>query len=197
MYDYTTRKKPAPFQICNYGVELESIKYAVLTKNGLEDSKVPPLTILSDDSESYLAITEAIKHDELKEYYLAIQITDMVSAGCVESDKDSLYVVEILGVSPLSRTKADLDRALVFAGPGRDAPESTNVLMQCECLIQYGSAAHLWQATGDDRAQLINEASKRLDKIKGLCGFYFDQTQNKMGESGWDWIRSRELADQE
>ena len=181
--------------ICNYGVHLENIKFGVLTPAGVKEADALPLTMLYDDAGKRM-ITAAIKHEELGEFYLIIETTDMEDAGAVESDKDALFVVEIKAVSPMACAGDTLKQAASCCGNGMDEEFLANPLWQAECLSTYGKAAHLWQAAGDDEDQLIAEAKKRLPKILALFGFYMDQQQNRMGDTGWDWIMSHERRKQ-
>lgn len=190
-YDVFKRTTPLPMTICNYGVDLERIQFSVLSPNGVTEADPIPVTMLYDD-EGKRMITAAIKHDELGEFYLIIETTDMDAAGAVETDKDTMFVVEVKAVSPLSCAGNTLKQAANSYGNGMDEEFLENPLYQAECLSGYGKAAHLWQAGGDDEDQLIAEAKKRLPKIISLFGFYMDQPQNRMGDSGWDWIMSDE-----
>ncbi len=189
MYDALSRKVPVGFSIHNYGATLESIKFSVLTPQGAKDADEMPMHMLYDD-DGCLMISDAIKHPELQEFYLVIEVTDMDSAGAVESDRDPLFCVEILAVSPKSVTEDDLNSALDSSGPGKDDPSAADSFTQAESLVRYGKAAHLWQASSDDKDQLIAEAKKRLAKVQGMLGFYLDQPQNRMGDTGWSWIAS-------
>lgn len=188
-YDVLSRKTPVQMQICNYGVHLEGIKFGVLSPSGVKDADPVPMTMLYDDVGKRM-ITAAFKHEELGEFYLIIETTDMDDAGAVESDKDSLFVVEVKAVSPTACAGSTLEQAAKSYGNSMDEEFLANPLYQAECLSTYGKAAHLWQAAGDDEDQLIAEAKKRLPKILSLFGFYLDQQQNRMGETGWDWIMS-------
>jgi len=190
-YDALSRKTPVQMHICNYGVHLERIQFGVLTPAGVKDADAVPMRMLYEDAGKRM-ITDAIKHEELGEFYLIIETTDMDDAGAVESDTDSLFVVDIKAVSPTACAGSCLESAARSSGCEKDEEFLKNPIWQAECLSTYGKAAHLWQAAGDDEEQLIEEAKKRLPKIISMFGFYVDQSQNRMGESGWDWIMSPE-----
>jgi len=188
-YDVATRTKPVPFRMCNYGLQFEHTTTGVLLESGkIEPHPEPELTDLGYDTAVFL-ITKPIPHPDLIEYYLAIEVTDMDDHGCVETDKDPIFVVEILAISPKSCSVDTLESA---CGELKNDPEfkiDENGIDVAYNLAQYGKAAHCWQACGDNLEELIAEAKKRLGKIQSMIGFYLDQRQNAMGDSGWSWVR--------
>lgn len=60
---------------------------------------------------------------------------------------------------------------------------------QCLTLMEYGSSACLWQKLGNNQKVLLTEARKELQNIQMLFGFYMDRTINRLGATGWDFIR--------
>jgi hypothetical protein len=187
-YDVAKRKKPVPFRICNYGLKLEEIRFGILSKSGL-DMNPPPMEMhsLGFNSNVFL-ISNPIKHPDLQEYYLAIEVIDMDEAGCVESKSDPIFVLEILAISPKSCKPSTLEHASEMLKADSKFKIDENGMEVAYDLAQYGKAAHLWQACGDNLEELIAEAKKRLQKIESLIGFYLDQPQNRMGDSGWSWV---------
>lgn len=187
-YDVASRTTPVPFRICNYGASLESITYGVLSGDG----KISDPEISMDDlgsSDEVFLISKPIFHEELGEYYLAIRLEDMDEYGCVETDKDAIYVVEILAISPRSCSVETLESA--SSDHFKDPDWDHNGPWAAYDLAHYGKAAHVWQACGDDAEELMREARKRIGKIQNLIGFFLDQMQNAMGDSGWSWIRDQ------
>jgi hypothetical protein len=197
-YDIDKRGTPVPFSIHNYGTQLEGIRYGILTPEGpISDEDIflraeKELTRLMD----HLWVTPPIPHEELKKYYLVINMTDMDDYGAIETDRDPHYIVDIEVVCPYAVTKKTLKSAMDSCGP-EDPKLRRDVLCKVQALVEYGRAAHVWQASGDDHDELFREAVKRLTKIRGLLGFYMDQPQNRIGESGWSWACDEEVLNKE
>lgn len=53
----------------------------------------------------------------------------------------------------------------------------------------YGISANLWQEAGNGKAKLITAAKEQCQIIPSLFGFYMDRYQNRMGATGWDFIK--------
>jgi hypothetical protein len=185
-YDVATRTTPVPFRICNYGAGLEGIKYGVLSETGKISDPIIEMDDFGSPDEVFL-ISKPIFHEELGEYYLAIRLEDMEEYGCVEDDNDAIYVVEILAISPRSCSVETLERAC--SDHIKDPDYDHNGPWSAYDLAHWGKCAHVWQACGDDKEELMREARKRIGKIQSLIGFFLDQVQNRCGDSGWSWIR--------
>jgi hypothetical protein len=84
-----------------------------------------------------------------------------------------------------------VERALASCGPDGEPDDMTT----CAALVDYGHAANVWQAAGDDVVQLLQEAKARLRKVRALLSDYLDQSQNRAGETGWQWIGSQATHD--
>jgi len=58
-------------------------------------------------------------------------------------------------------------------------------------LQSYGTAVPVWSKEVDDDKldQAIQEARDQALGVDGMFGFYLDRPVNRMGETGWDWLR--------
>lgn len=187
-YDIETRKTPVKFRLCNYGIELERIRYGELNAYGKITNPETPLDDCGSPDEIFL-ITKEISHPDLIGYYLAITVTDMDEHGCIETDDDARYVIEIVAVSPRSCSVGTLESACEALKNDKDMEIDVDGPWMAYDLVHYGKCAHCWQACGDDLEELMQEAKSRIGKIESLIGFYLDQRQNAMGDSGWSWIK--------
>jgi hypothetical protein len=56
-------------------------------------------------------------------------------------------------------------------------------------LAQHGIAATLWQKGGNDEEELTKLAHEEIKNADFLFGFYMDRPCNKVGATGWDFIK--------
>ena len=130
------------------------------------------------------------------QFLVTMQYTDYYDA---EWAKQGKYHISIDAVAPeavgdkeiasacesMSTTREDFDRIRF----GNDA-----ILFQSVLLSEYGIKATLWQQQGNNQTVLLKAARKELAVIRTLFGFYMDKPQNRIGSTGWDFIKGDALA---
>jgi hypothetical protein len=96
--------------------------------------------------------------------------------------RNGKYEVEILAVSP-EAAKENLEKAVESCGY-----ESKFKYSDYLALIEYGTTATLFGKQGNNLNLLLKEANKELQLIHMLFGFYMDKAENRIGNTGWDFI---------
>jgi hypothetical protein len=96
------------------------------------------------------------------------------------------YIVSLSAVSPEAAGEENVKKAL------RDFDVSFEEAcdeMKVEALHQYGISSPLKDYYGFNAFKLMKEARKEFQVITMLFGFYMDGYKNRMGHTGWDWIK--------
>ena len=118
------------------------------------------------------------------DYWLVIELVNMEEAtGDTSGGK---YMVTLSAVSP-EQAKDHLEHAFETYGQ-KYSPKASNE-EKVEVLHGYGVSASLWNDMGDDADDLIEKAKKEAEKSETLFGFYMDKPENRIGDTGWDFIR--------
>lgn len=106
------------------------------------------------------------------------------------------YHVSIAAVGPDWISDKELQRAVDSSGNGETLEQFRKLphKAQCQVLLQYGTAATLWQKSGNNKGELLKEVRKELRSISVLFGFYMDKPLNMIGSTGWDFISGDILA---
>jgi len=95
------------------------------------------------------------------------------------------YQIEIIAVSPEAAGEENLKRARECCG----IDESDHYKhIDYEVLIDYGVYATLWVETGNNLRVLLKKANAQVPLIHGLFGFFMDRQENRIGNTGWDFI---------
>ena len=119
------------------------------------------------------------------DYYLIIEV---INWNEYESEPEFTYNVSLLAVSP-SEAKDILPSAAESWGMTVSEIESVRDYALVDCLSSYGAQAHLWDKSGNNLKTLLREAHREADLSTMLFGFYMDRYQNRIGATGWDFIR--------
>ncbi len=126
------------------------------------------------------------------DYWLVLEVINWIEAvGEREAkDTDSKYHVSLSAVSP-SEAKDKLENAFKCCGLDGDKNVELrkNIMVQVECLSDYGVSAPLWRQDGNNLKKLLREAHKQAICANGLFGFYMDSPKNRIGSTGWDFIK--------
>lgn len=98
------------------------------------------------------------------------------------------YCLRVVAVAP-SQVPAD-HLARAFQSIGHDEiPKDVTDEMKIDALMESGIYAPLKDFDGDNYKRLFRNAHKELPVIEGLFGFYMDKPKNRIGATGWDFIR--------
>lgn len=118
------------------------------------------------------------------DYWLVIELLNWHDA-VGEREAPAKYNVEVSAVSPEAAGEENLKRAKECCGVEDDC----NTLTLVEALHSYGVKAVLHSESGDNAHKLLKKAREEA-KVQGdfLFGFAMDRTQNRIGDSGWDFI---------
>lgn len=115
-------------------------------------------------------------------YRLVIQLINMHEATGDENQPQ--YHVGVYAVSPEAAGQDNVDRA--FDGLPEEFRDKE--LFQVEALHSYGIQATLWRASGDNWDKLMRAARRQCLFINSFFGFYMDVPENRIGNTGWDFI---------
>lgn len=121
------------------------------------------------------------------DYWLVLEFTNMDEACGRDNEGKPKYVVSLSAVSPQEAGPDNLKKAFDCCGMPEEA--KNDPLAQVEALHSYGIAAHLWQSEGKNAHKLLREAKRQAIPVSGLFGFYMDAPENKIGSTGWEFIR--------
>lgn len=102
--------------------------------------------------------------------------------------KQGKYHFSINAVSPKA-AKKKIDSACQSMSMSREDFDKYPIEVQAEILLDYGTAATLWQRQGNNMGKLLKAAKEELGVIWIMFGFYMDKPLNAIGSTGWDWIR--------
>jgi len=124
------------------------------------------------------------------DYWLVIKFTNLEEA--MGSDAPAKYNVEIQAVAPSQLTKEQIKRA-IEQDVGDDPEQEKKLLNNKEALVgslaDYGLSATLYSAQGDNADELMKDAKTQITGITGMFGFYMDKQANRLGNTGWDFIK--------
>ena len=125
------------------------------------------------------------------DYYLIVNFINMEDATG-EEDLENKYVVEIQSVAPSEVSKEDMKSALSSMGID-DKDEIKKVMKNKKqlagLLAEYGLNATVYSAEGNNANELMKEAKNQIPVITGMFGFYMDRPMNRLGNTGWDFIK--------
>lgn len=96
------------------------------------------------------------------------------------------HLVDLSVVSPSEAGKKNLEAAA--ESQGRETKGLSDE-EKAEMLADYGVAATMWHDTGNNLRNLLKKAKEEAQKVEGLFGFYMDRQLNRMGNTGWDFIK--------
>ena len=125
------------------------------------------------------------------DYYLIVEITDMIEEAGSEFSDGREYMAEVSAVSPQEAGEEEVRRALECAGYDTEDKNADVISeeMKSEVLHNYGCKATLWYEYGSDEEQLLIAASEQVRVIPIMFGFLMDKPQNAIGSTGWDFLR--------
>lgn len=118
------------------------------------------------------------------DYWLVLEVINMHEATGEENQPK--YNVSLHAVSPDQAGQENLDKALESCGcPDVELTD----LIKVETLDSYGVHAVLWHENGNNLNKLLKAAREQAQCINGLFGFYMDRPENKIGSTGWEFIK--------
>lgn len=150
--------------------------------------------IQDNDSQKILASKEINHGDWPFRFMIRIQYTD---EWCGEKEAKAIgkYIVGLHVVSPTAAKQTDsFDSALKSYGWTAEQCKSFGPMAAYEMLLEYGTAAHLWESSGNNLKTLMKECRKQLQQSNFLFGFAMDRAENAIGTTGWDAIKGDILA---
>ena len=127
--------------------------------------------------------------DTEKQYYIdqwneSEDIDDKEACECIAET----FHVELLAVNPgmqsdetIKEIENEFDGGLCWS------ELSTNG--KINVLVERGTHATLWQQSGIDETELINQAKEQYQQTLTVGGFQLDQPQNAIGSTGWDFMK--------
>jgi len=134
---------------------------------------------------------EAIATHATKSRYtrLAIRL-QYTTKHCTEwAESVGKYHVELIAVTPgiiPMKTRQNIADSIDLA---IDEYEKLGILAQSQLAIEYGCSACLWQGSGHNLDDLLQQAEQERKQNHLLIGFKLDGPQNAIGTNGWDFMR--------
>jgi hypothetical protein len=129
------------------------------------------------------------------DYWIVIEINNVEELG---RESDCTHIVFVSSVSPEAAGKKNIEMALGCCGIDleKHLDEDRNVILDqisdemiVEALHTYGISALLWSDEGNDPDELLQAAKEQATAASSLFGFYMDGPKNRLGHTGWDFIR--------
>lgn len=165
---------------------INGIQYGILHADG---TVTDPNFLKWKQIGEYKFISQKLNNGDW-DYYLFIDTIDME-----EAYGELGFLAEIAAVSIEAAGKANVSKAIESCGSCYD-PTNTNKEYEegviAEYLFDYGVRANLWNKhdkNAKEPSKLIEMAKKESEAIHGLFGFYMDKAQNRIGATGWDFIK--------
>ena len=121
------------------------------------------------------------------DYWLVIETIDFIEATGTLADGNK-YGIAIHAVSPQAAGEEKVQASFDCCGV-EDNDIKQKDLVQVECLQTYGVSAQIWNDAGNNLGKLISKAKKEAQIIPNLFGFYLDRVLNRIGSTGWDFIK--------
>lgn len=127
------------------------------------------------------------------DYWLVIEFINMDEACGRDNAGQPAYHVDISAVSPAAAGEAGLEAAARSCGVELSELKH-NPVVQVEMLHSYGCKAHLWSKKGRNAHKLLREAKREAQLCEMTFGFRMDGPQNKVGSTGWEFIKGDVMA---
>lgn len=118
-------------------------------------------------------------------YWLVLELVNMWDA--TGDEKQDKYVVELSAVSPEQAGESGLKQAFDSCGVPDESKQ--DALCQVEALHSYGIKANLVSRSGGNAHKLLREVKREAMAVEGLFGFYMDRPENRIGSTGWEFIK--------
>jgi hypothetical protein len=119
-------------------------------------------------------------------YYLVLTLTDWKEATGDNSVKK--WWVTIEAISPTAAGTKQVKKAL--DSMGWDMNKKPDTELKVLALAEYGIQATLFSKGGNNKKVLLAEAKKEASLIESFTfGFSMDKPENRIGNTGWDFIR--------
>ena len=119
------------------------------------------------------------------DYWLVIEVLYMNE---YVPNPEFKYMVTLQAVSPDEAGPEQLKEALSSAGLNENSIELTD-WVKVGLLSESGCYAQLWNDGGDNLRDLLREARKQADLSDMFFGFMMDKPINRIGSTGWDFIK--------
>lgn len=144
-------------------------------------------TVLRNDDYEYTLIGEKQNNGEF-DWYPLIRLEYTEQWG---DEPEAPYHCSLLVASPAQAKETGAwKKACESSGLSSDERNWASEAGQCEILLQYGTAAPMWQSYGKNKRTLLRLARQQNTILCGFCfGMWMDKPVNRMGTTGWQWIR--------
>jgi len=149
--------------------------------------KALPFTLVDDCDGCKLLVSERYETGELAYYFV---IKSMLGTDIGSAEEWPTHVLELLIVSPTYLHKKELMQVWESCGYGDpyDCPVRTDVDLVA-MIVGYGHAARIAEVGGGNFTQLYKRLAKEASVCQSMFGFYLDRAANRVGNSGWDFMR--------
>jgi len=149
------------------------------------------LTVLYDDIGTKW-ISQKFNNGDF-DYWLVLRIEDLYE--CMgESEAPAHYSAEILVVSPDEAGTEKVQSALRCIGLEDVDLDKFTPEHKVDALVTYGVHAPVWGKTGNNRRKLVREMRNQAEGVTSLFGFYMDTPVNRIGSTGWDFVKGNVIA---
>ena len=135
------------------------------------------------------------------DYWFVMEVINYRDSGCCDYEHDgdgSTYGVMLTVVAPSQVSEEKRQHALASWGlSDKDWAvilERNGDLAWVEVLSDYGIQALVWQDNGNNLSKLMAEARRQARENEFFFGFAMDKAQNRIGSTGWDFLKGELLA---
>lgn len=143
-------------------------------------------TVLRDDGRDDTWRSEKFNNGDF-DYWLILKIRYLPEY--MGDDAPAKYSVSLSALSITEAGPEGLKSAMDSWCMENHDPAEIDNDMKIEILDDYGIGAPLWDKTGNNRRKLKGEAQKEAEAVQVLFGFYMDRPVNRIGSTGWDFIK--------
>lgn len=128
--------------------------------------------------------TDNLREEEIKEFGGHLEVEILCASIEAAGDKAIVSALQCCGEMTPAEMAGQYDKAVCEQ-------------ISYESLIDYGTYARLWSEIGTDEEELMAKAKSQIRAVNMLFGFYMDKPQNRIGATGWDFIRGNLMPERE
>jgi len=146
------------------------------------------LKIVDDGDNEMIIVSKKMNKGDF-DFFFVIRLA-YIEEYC--SDANFKYTVDILAVSP--EQAESQCRNYINNDMGGNYDESDDI-QRVLALVEYGCYATLYSKEGNNKEKLLKAAKEETTMINFITfGFAMDKYQNRIGSTGWDFIKGDIMA---
>ena len=144
--------------------------------------------MLNDGDCNMVKISQKRNYGDFDFYYVVI--LNYMEAYC--DDAEEKYSISVLAVSP---GQAETECRNCIAENMDMNFDEVSEEEKVSALVEYGTYATLFCKVGNNKQELLKAAKEKATEMNSLTfGFEMDKRQNRIGSTGWDFIKGDIMA---